>query len=149
MTLFLVVVAIGIVAGVAVLVARDRPLIADDPVAPSPLAWPPDGELSADDLAGARFTVALRGYRMDEVDRVLADAQVALAERDRRIRDLESGDLPGRAPAGSGTGPDDGAPLDEDPVYAEGAADAAEDQVTAEAVELVLDAPDSAQEQGR
>jgi DivIVA domain-containing protein len=142
-------VAIGIVAGVAVLVARDKPLIADDPVAPSPLAWPPVGELSADDLAGARFTVALRGYRIDEVDRVLADAQVALAERDRRIRALEGGDLPGHAPAGSGAGPDDGAALDEDPADADGAADTAEDRVTAEAVELARDAPDSAQEQGR
>ena len=95
MTLFLVIVAIGVVASVAVLVARDRPLLADDPVVASPLVWPPEGELSPDDLAGARFAVALRGYRMDEVDRVMADAQDALADRDRRIRELEGRALEG------------------------------------------------------
>lgn len=102
MTLLLVVVAIGIVAGVAVLVARDKPLIADDPVSASRLAWPPPGELVAEDLDRARFTVALRGYRMDEVDRVLADMQDALADRDRRIAALElraRSEPPAAAPA--------------------------------------------------
>ncbi|QCX26774.1 DivIVA domain-containing protein [Nocardioides jishulii] len=34
-------------------------------------AEPPSGPLSPDDLRGVRFTLALRGYRMDEVDALL------------------------------------------------------------------------------
>ena len=93
MTLLLVCVAIAVVAGVAVLVARDRPVL-DDPVDARQLDWPPEGrDLRPDDLGGARFTVAVRGYRMDEVDRVLDDAAAALAERDRRIAELELGEV--------------------------------------------------------
>jgi DivIVA domain-containing protein len=45
--------------------------------------------LTADDLARARFGVALRGYRMDEVDALLERLAREIAERDRRIADLE------------------------------------------------------------
>lgn len=86
--LLLTVVAIAVVAVVAVLVARDQPLIQDDSVAPRALRWPPDGPVQAADLADVRFTVALRGYRMDEVDRVLDDLRVVLAERDAQIARL-------------------------------------------------------------
>lgn len=88
--LLLIALALGVVAAVAVLVIRDQPVLADDPADPRALRWPPQGEVGPDDLAGARFTVALRGYRMDEVDRVLADAQAALARRDARIAELEA-----------------------------------------------------------
>jgi DivIVA domain-containing protein len=84
-----VVIAILIVAGVAVLVVRDRPLIADDPVGSRALAWSTEDGVSPQDLAGVRFAVALRGYRMDEVDRVLDDTREALAGRDARIADLQ------------------------------------------------------------
>lgn len=90
MTLLFVAVGIAIVAGVSVLIARDRPLLADDPVDARALRWPPEGPVTPDALAAARFTVALRGYRMDEVDRVLDDARAALAERDRRIAEFEA-----------------------------------------------------------
>ena len=89
MTLLLVAVGIVIVAGVAVLVLRDQPLIEDDPVRGRALHWPPDGPVVPGSLEQVRFTVALRGYRMDEVDRVLDDATAALAQRDLRIADLE------------------------------------------------------------
>jgi DivIVA domain-containing protein len=89
-TLLLVVVGIAIVAGVAVLVARDRPVLEADAVDPRALRWPPDGPVTPASLAEARFTVALRGYRMDEVDRVLDDARAALVERDRRGAELEA-----------------------------------------------------------
>ncbi|HEX6888818.1 MAG TPA: DivIVA domain-containing protein [Candidatus Nanopelagicales bacterium] len=87
-TLLLVAVAIAVVAGVGVLVARDRPLLAEDPAGPPPLAWPPQGPIDPAALADVRFPVALRGYRMDQVDRVLDDAAAALAERDARIDQL-------------------------------------------------------------
>jgi DivIVA domain-containing protein len=88
-TLLLVVVAIAIVAGVAVLVARGEPVLAEDPVEARALSWPPESGVDAEGLASARFTVALRGYRMDEVDRVLDDARAALLAREARIADLE------------------------------------------------------------
>ncbi|GAA1548049.1 DivIVA domain-containing protein [Kribbella lupini] len=45
--------------------------------------------LSSDDIATTRFAVALRGYRMDEVDGLLERLGREVAERDRRIADLE------------------------------------------------------------
>ncbi|ONI71887.1 hypothetical protein BWI15_17360 [Kribbella sp. ALI-6-A] len=45
--------------------------------------------LSSDDIATTRFAVALRGYRMDEVDNLLERLGREVAERDRRIADLE------------------------------------------------------------
>jgi DivIVA domain-containing protein len=45
--------------------------------------------LTADDLETARFGVGLRGYRMDEVDTLLERVAREVAERDRRIADLE------------------------------------------------------------
>jgi DivIVA domain-containing protein len=88
-TLLLVVVGIVIVAGVAVLALRDQPLIAEDPVRGRALHWPPVGPVTPASLEDVRFTVGLRGYRMDEVDRVLDDATAALAQRDLRIAELE------------------------------------------------------------
>jgi DivIVA domain-containing protein len=88
-TLLLVVVGIAIVAGVALLVVRGQPVLDEDRVEARSLAWPPPQGVGPDSLAAARFTVALRGYRMEEVDRVLDDARAALIERDARISDLE------------------------------------------------------------
>jgi DivIVA domain-containing protein len=84
-----VVIAIVVVAGVAVLVVRDRPLITDDPVGSRALVWSTHEGVRPQDLAEVRFAVALRGYRMDEVDRVLDDTREALAARDARIADLQ------------------------------------------------------------
>lgn len=42
------------------------------------------------DLDRARFAVALRGYRMDQVDDVLDQARDLLAERDRELARLRS-----------------------------------------------------------
>ena len=84
-----VVLAILVVAGVAVLVVRDRPLIADDPVGARSLAWSPEDGVRPQDLAEVRFAVVLRGYRMNEVDRVLDDTRAALAGRDSQIADLQ------------------------------------------------------------
>lgn len=84
-----VVVALAVVGGVAVLVARDRPLLEDDPVGTRPLRWPGAPAVDSRDLAEVRFPVVLRGYRMDQVDGVLDDARAALSERDARIADLQ------------------------------------------------------------
>ncbi len=53
------------------------------------LTVPARQALTAEDLQAARFGVGLRGYRMDEVDTLLERVAREVAERDRRIADLE------------------------------------------------------------
>src|SRR5215207_7473113 len=53
------------------------------------LTVPARQALTAGDLETARFGVGLRGYRMDEVDTLLERVTREVAERDRRIADLE------------------------------------------------------------
>jgi DivIVA domain-containing protein len=48
----------------------------------------PDRALEADDVTSIRFDTGIRGYRMGQVDHVLARLAADLADRDRRIRDL-------------------------------------------------------------
>ena len=45
--------------------------------------------LTSTDIESAQFAVGLRGYRMDEVDTLLERVAREVAERDRRIADLE------------------------------------------------------------
>jgi len=59
--------------------------------------------LSSADIESARFAVGLRGYRMDEVDTLLERVAKEVAERDRRIADLERAVAPiVDAPDGAG-----------------------------------------------
>lgn len=51
---------------------------------------PGDRELTGEDLQRLRFGVSLRGYAMNQVDDVLDRLSGELAERDRRIAELES-----------------------------------------------------------
>ncbi|MBD7995296.1 DivIVA domain-containing protein [Arthrobacter sp. Sa2CUA1] len=46
----------------------------------------------AADVADLRFSVALRGYRMDEVDEVLERLAAALLERDAALAELRAAD---------------------------------------------------------
>lgn len=57
---------------------RDRP--------PSPLL-PPDPTPTA--VQDVRFTIAARGYRMDEVDSTLRTLATALANRDEQLAELQ------------------------------------------------------------
>lgn len=82
MSLLLVLLALGVV-GVVGAVAAGAVTGGLAPVAhdrPAP-ALPP-GPLGAADVAGVRFSTALRGYRMDEVDAVLDRLREELAARD-------------------------------------------------------------------
>jgi len=60
---------------------------------------PADRPLRADDLAAVRFTTALRGYRMAEVDALLARLRAEMDERERgpvqRAADDVTAPLPG------------------------------------------------------
>ena len=79
----LAIVAVVVLGGIAVVAAgaggsmrrayEDRPDV----------TVPADRPLSADDVRGVRFSVGVRGYRMDEVDALLDRVATELAERDR------------------------------------------------------------------
>jgi DivIVA domain-containing protein len=64
--------------------------------------------LTADDIESSRFAVGVRGYRMDEVDALLERVAREVAERDRRIADLERAVTPIlHGPEGAGFSPRD------------------------------------------
>lgn len=72
----------------AVLSTRRGPILAD---APPDAVYPdlPPGPLQPEDVAAVRFDMALRGYRMSEVDEVLHRLAGDLRARDERIAALE------------------------------------------------------------
>jgi DivIVA domain-containing protein len=87
-TLVLVLVAICVVAGVAAVAAgRVRGGLEDPPPARPyrPLPPPP---LVPSDVDALQFSLALRGYRMGEVDEALAQLRDALADRDMELAAL-------------------------------------------------------------
>jgi DivIVA domain-containing protein len=79
-----VLVVLFIAAAVA---TREGPILAEASVDRADLGLP-EGELQPEDLHAVRFSMAVRGYRMDEVDRVLDRAAEELARRDQRILEL-------------------------------------------------------------
>ena len=88
MDVVLVVLAIGLIGVVAaVAFGRIRGGLDDPPVARPDIELPP-GRLAAADLAGLRFSVALRGYRMDEGDEVLDRLRAELRTRDAELAEL-------------------------------------------------------------
>lgn len=79
--IWLVTCALAVVVGVVVAVAASRGE-AMQPVEPDrrDVHVPADRPLGARDLEQVRFTTALRGYRMDEVDALLARLQLQLPD---------------------------------------------------------------------
>lgn len=51
---------------------------------------PPDRPIAREDVEALRFPLALRGYRMADVDDALGRMGAELAERDARIAELEA-----------------------------------------------------------
>jgi DivIVA domain-containing protein len=109
--------AVLAVLGGVVLVAAGRgsPMPDAEPDR-APLGVLPPDAVGPPDVERLRFSLAFRGYRMDEVDDVLDRLTAELAERDARIAELTGADPaepagtdPGRAqpaqPAGT-AGPD-------------------------------------------
>lgn len=88
---WVIVVAMAVVVGGAALVALggggSLPEAVHDRIA---ARLPQDRPLSRDDVDGIRLPMALRGYRMDEVDDVLDRLGAELAYRDSRIAELEA-----------------------------------------------------------
>ena len=79
---------LAVLFATAVIATRDDPLLADAPPDRPDLALP-EGPLAPEDVEAVRFSLAPRGYRMDEVDAVLARLAAELADRDRRLADRE------------------------------------------------------------
>lgn len=76
---------------VAALVAtRDGELLVDAPRDRADLDLPDDRAVAADDLERVRLPMALRGYRMREVDDLLDRVTAELRARDDRIAELEA-----------------------------------------------------------
>ncbi|MER5840061.1 MULTISPECIES: DivIVA domain-containing protein [Streptomyces] len=67
--------------------------------------FPSDRPVSRADVDGLRFPLAVRGYRMADVDDALSRLGAELAERDARIADLESA-LAGARALAAHTAPD-------------------------------------------
>lgn len=81
-----VVVAVLFVA--AVVATREEPVLADAPPDAADVTLPA-GPVQPEDVTGLRFGMALRGYRMAEVDPVLARLAAEIGARDARIAELE------------------------------------------------------------
>jgi DivIVA domain-containing protein len=84
----LLLIAVAVVVAIAVVAAGFGDSMAE--VAPDrDGAFLPQHELRRADVDALRFSVGLRGYRMDEVDDVLDRLCDELAQRDARIGELE------------------------------------------------------------
>lgn len=88
MDLLLLLLAVGLVGVVAaVATGRVRGGL-DEPARGRPDRAMPEGPLSGRDVERVRFNLAVRGYRMDEVDDALDRLQQELDARDARIATL-------------------------------------------------------------
>ena len=90
--LLIVVLLIGLTA--AAVMGRIGGFMADPTSSQSPLgqidACSPSTPLSAEDIARVRFSVALRGYRMDQVDEVIDALSTRLQELETEVGALRT-----------------------------------------------------------
>lgn len=101
LTVLEVLAVLAVLFGAAVVATREGPILRDaHPDAADPGL--PTGPLQPADVGEIRFAMALRGYRMREVDAVLERLAAELAGRDARIAALVRD---GAEPPGSDGGP--------------------------------------------
>jgi DivIVA domain-containing protein len=127
--LFLLIAMVVVVAAVTLAVIGGGDSAALPEAAPEQLVdpLPPDRPVGRADVEALRLPVALRGYRMADVDDALGRLGAELAERDARIAELTAalaGPLPGGAEPYRGAAP---APYDRRPDGFREAADAPSD----------------------
>ena len=94
MTLLLLLVALAVVGVTAAVVAGGLGSGMPAPVSGPPPAVLPEGRVRAADLDPLRFRLGLRGYRMDEVDAVLARLREELARREAEADVTHTADRP-------------------------------------------------------
>jgi DivIVA domain-containing protein len=98
---FIAALAIVILGVAAIAAAGGMGEMSRDPIRDTYRQDLPDRPLTADDLAGLRFGVTLRGYSMGQVDDILDRLASEIAQRDARIADL-TGSVGPEAPAAPG-----------------------------------------------
>ncbi|MEP6696350.1 MAG: DivIVA domain-containing protein [Pseudonocardiales bacterium] len=74
--------------GVIALMTGRADLMAEMPRDSVPANLPVDRPIRSDEVPGLRFDLALRGYRMDQVDRALERLRADLAVREAEIDSL-------------------------------------------------------------
>ncbi len=100
--LFFVLLGIVVLGGIAVVAAGSGDGLRAPVVDQAPLELAPDRLVGRPDVDGLKFSVGLRGYRMDEVDDVLDRLAVDIEQRDLEIAVLRAQVHPtqvGREPA--------------------------------------------------
>ena len=98
MTWLFTLLAMAVIAAVAALVTGRISGGMDAPESSLPFRGLPPEQVTAADLEALRFTPALRGYRMDQVDEVLDRLEHELAARDDEITRLRAALDPGNGP---------------------------------------------------
>jgi DivIVA domain-containing protein len=91
---FIAVVAIAALGVAAMAAAGGVGEMSQEPVYDVYRQQLPEGPLRADDIRGARFGLALRGYAMAQVDELLDRLAAEVAERDARIAELTGSATP-------------------------------------------------------
>lgn len=84
MSILLLLVLLAVVAAIALVASGRGGSLGDAEPDRSPAGTLPEGPVDRSALERLRFTVAFRGYRMDEVDRVLARLAAELESRPAR-----------------------------------------------------------------
>jgi DivIVA domain-containing protein len=87
---FMLIALVVVVAAVAMAVLGDGGALKDSDPDRLQDRLPPDRPLLRADIEAVRLPVAVRGYRMLDVDEVLERLGAELAERDARIAELET-----------------------------------------------------------
>jgi DivIVA domain-containing protein len=85
---FIAVVAVAALGVAAMAAAGGMGQMSKDPVHDTYRQDLPDRPLTAEDLSGVRFGIALRGYAMGQVDDLLDRLGAEIAARDARINEL-------------------------------------------------------------
>ncbi len=108
----LLLVVLAVIGGIAVVATGRGGGLAPADGERSPRGALPPGDVGRDEVDALRFTLAVRGYRMDEVDAVLERLLGEVERRDARIAELED-DVAGGAGGAGGAGSPSGAVSDD------------------------------------
>jgi DivIVA domain-containing protein len=90
-SIVLLLAVLAVLGAVAVVAAGRGTAMPDVDPDRAPLGVLPPDEVGPTEVERLRFSLAFRGYRMDEVDDVLDRLTAELADRDARIAELQAG----------------------------------------------------------
>jgi DivIVA domain-containing protein len=148
-SLVLLLVVLAVIGGIAVVAAGRGGSLPDPDPDRATTGSLADDEVDRSHVDGLRFTLALRGYRMDEVDEVLDKLVDELDRRGERIRELEEqGGVGGTTTAQPAAGEPATADTADEAAAAPGepaAADTADEPAAADATAHTADEPTTAE----